>query len=90
MANYISIKQAGPKWICAPVSEAEYQALENAGQLKDYYFKSEKSIAELATAGVFGLYDTKEAAANKVVAVDDQAEQVNGPPISIGPEEPVN
>ena len=86
MANYISIKEAGSKWICTPVSEAEYQALKNAGKLEGYYFETEKTATELATAGVFGIYDSIDEAQGKIKTIDPAADMVNGPDEPISPD----
>ena len=88
MANYISIKQAGPKWVCAPCPGPEYEALKAAGKLDGYYYSTTKTPAELATAGVFGLYNSAQDAINKVKMADPNAEQVAQPP-SMDPGDPV-
>jgi hypothetical protein len=77
---YICIRQVLGKYVVHPATEHQYQRDVAAASTDVWYFTTTKSIFDFVAAGVFGIYDSYEAAEAAILAVDTGCCNVYDPP----------
>jgi hypothetical protein len=82
---YICIRQVGSKYLIHPATERQYQHDVSSESNDVWYYETSKSVIDLAAAGLFGVYDSLEAAQAAIQAVDTQCCIVYDPPSPINP-----
>lgn len=82
---YICIRQVAGKYLVHPATEHQYQH-DVAEEPNDaWYYSTTKSILDFVIAGVFGVYDSFEAAEAAILAVDPGSSDVYNPPSPTNP-----
>lgn len=77
---YICIRQVCCNYLVHPATERQYQH-DVAEESNDaWYYTTTKSLLDFVAAGVFGVYDSFEAAENAILAVDPGSNDVYKPP----------